>query len=189
MGDARVTTLANRRPSVVVAAAIAVLGWSPARSQASPQAGKPIIALGELTVRLNDGNPIAKLHADGRTESLGDSKPGKNATFTPGPTLHADGTIDLTKGGIKARVDADGKVFVLAPDAPAQLTARIVGDQLLSASGQTGIRVDGKKLVEFADGKDTAVIGLIDPTLPPRLKRTALIMTEAFFIDMSIVEK
>ena len=183
------TTSAGRRLSVVVVAVIAGvagLAWSAARSQASPRTAKPLIALGELTVRLNDGNPIAKLHADGRTESLGDSKPGKNATFTPGPTLHADGTIDLTRIGFKARVDADGKILVVAPNAPAQLAGRIVGDQLLSASGQTGIRVDGKKLVEFADGKDTAVIGLIDP---PRLKRTALVMTEAFFIDMSIVER
>jgi hypothetical protein len=172
---------------IVVMASASVLSLSPASSQASPPPSKkPIIALGEMTVRLNDGNPIAKLHADGRTESLGDSKPGKNATFTPGPTLHADGTIDLTKAGFKARVDTDGKVFVVAPNAPEQLAGRIVGDQLLSASGHTGIRVDGKKLIEFADGKDTATIGLIDP---PRMKRTALVMTEAFFIDMSIVVK
>ena len=174
---------------VVVAVGIAVLGWSPARSQASPRTGKPLIALGELTVRLNDGNPIAKLHADGRTESLGDSMPGKKATFTPGPTLHADGTIDLTKAGFKARLDADGKLFVLAPNAPAQLAGRIVGDQLLSAGGQTGLRVDGKKLVEFADGKDTAVIGVIDPPPPPSMKRTALVMTEAFLIDMAIIDR
>jgi len=181
-----VAMLSLHRQITLAVAVVAVLGWSPARSLASPRTDKRLIALGEMTVRLNDGSPIAKLHADGRTESLGDSKPGKNATFTPGPTLHADGTIDLTRTGFKARVDADGKVFVLAPKAPPQLAGRIVGDQLLSASGQTGIRVDGKKLVEFADGKDTAVIGVIDP---PSMKRTALVMTEAFFIDMSIVDR
>src|SRR5215831_15869057 len=84
---------------------VLILGLSSACSQASPPTSKPTIALGEMTVRF-DGNPIAKLHADGRTESVGNSKPGKDATFSPGPTLHADGTIDLTKGGYRARVDA-----------------------------------------------------------------------------------
>ena len=54
------------------------------------------------------------------------------------------------------------------------------------ASGRSGVRVDGKKLIEFADGKDTAMIGVIDP---PRMKRTALVMTAAFFIDMAIVSR
>jgi len=155
-----------------------ILGLSSACSKASP----PTIALGDMTVSF-DGNPIAKLHADGRTESVGNSKPGKDATFSPGPTLHADGTIDLTKGGYKARVDADGKIFVVGPKSPEHLIGRIVGDQVVDVSGQAGVRIDGTKLVEFADGKDTAVIGFIDP---PSMKRTALIMTDAFFIDQSL---
>ena len=161
------------------------LGLSPAGSQAAPPTAKPIIALGEVTVRF-DGNPIAKLHADGRTESVGDSKPGKDAKFAPGPTLHADGTIDLTKGGYKARVDGGGKIIVVAPDKSEQPFGRIAGDQLLMATERTGVRVDGKKLIEFADGKDTATIGVIDP---PRMKRSALVMTAAFFIDMAIVTR
>src|SRR5262245_42537597 len=113
---------------------VLILGLSSASSQASPPTSKPTIALGEMTVRF-DGNPIARLHADGRTESVGNSKPGKGATFSPGPTLHANGTIELTKGGYKARVDADGKIFVVGPNSPEQLFGRIVGDQMLTASG------------------------------------------------------
>jgi hypothetical protein len=154
-------------------------------AQASPQTSKPTIALGELTVRF-EGNPIAKLHIDGRTESVGNSKPGKDATFTAGPRLHSDGTIDLTKGGYKARIDADGKIFVIGPKSSEQLFGRIAGDQLVTASGHAGVRVDDKMLVEFADGKDTSVIGVFDPS---SLKRTALIMTAAFFVDMSLVER
>jgi hypothetical protein len=160
-----------------------ILGLTSACRQASPPAAKPIIALGELTVRF-DGDPIARLHADGRTESIGDSTPGKDAKFSPGPTLHADGTVDLTKGGFKARVDADGSIYVIAPNAPAHLAGRIVGDQFLSASGDTGVRVVGTTLIGFADGKDTALLGKIDP---PSMKRTALVMTEVFFIDMATV--
>ena len=59
----------------IVVLVVLTLGLPPAVSQASPPAAKPIIALGEVTVRF-DGNPIAKLHADGRTESVGDNKPG-----------------------------------------------------------------------------------------------------------------
>ena len=169
----------------IVVLVVLTLGLSPAGSQAASYKPKPIIALGEVTVRF-DGNPIAKLHADGRTESVGDNKPGKDAKFSPGPTLHADGTIDLTKGGYKARIDGDGKVIVVAPDKSEQPFGRIAGDQLLMASGRSGVRVDGKKLIEFADGKDTAMIGVIDP---PRMKRTALVMTAAFFIDMAIVSR
>ena len=173
------------RAAGLVLIVVLALGLSPGGSQASPPASKPIIALGEVTVRF-DGNPIAKLHADGRTESVGNSKPGKDATFSPGPTLHADGTIDLTKGGYKARVDGSGKIIVVAPDKSEQPFGRIAGDRLLMASGRTGVRVDGKKLIEFADGKDTAVIGVIDP---PSMKRTALVMTAAFFIDVAIVSR
>jgi hypothetical protein len=162
-----------RKPALLL-----VLGLS------SAQASPPSIALGELTVRF-DGNPIAKLHADGRTESVGDSKPGKDAAFSPGPTLHANGTIDLTNGQYRARVDGDGNIFVAGPHGPEQLFGRLAGDQLVIGAGQTGVRVDGKKLVEFTDGRDTSVIGVIDP---PRMKRTALVMTAAFFIEMAITE-
>ncbi len=166
------------------AAAVAlVLGLSSVGSQASPRASTSTLVLGEVTVRF-DGNPIAKLHADGRTESIGNSKPGRDATFSPGPTLHGDGTIDLTRGGYKARVDADGRIFVVDARGSQQPFGRIVGDQLQMQRGSSGVRVDGARLVEFADGRDTAVIGVIDPQT---MKRAALVMTAAFLIDMSIV--
>ena len=162
----------------------------PARSQ-QEQATAPsaIIELRELTVLFED-MPIARLHADGRTESVGDSKPGKDAKFSPGPTLHADGTIELTKGGFKARVESDGDIFVVSPpDArqPEQLYGRISGDQISTAGTRdSGVRLEGSKLVMFYDSKPTNVIGVVDP---PSMGRTALLMTAAFFIDMAITSR
>ena len=152
-------------------------------------APKAIIEVKELTVRF-DGNPIARLHADGRTESVGDSKPGSDATFSPGPTFHADGTIELTKAGFKARVAPDGDIFVVSPPEarqPDQLYGHIAGDQILTAGGHhTGVRLEGSKLVMFHENKPTNVIGVIDP---PDMGRTALLMTAAFFIDMAIAAR
>jgi hypothetical protein len=162
-----------------------ILGLSSATSHASPPKSKPTLILGEMTIRFQR-NPIAKLHADGRTESVGDHKPGKDAIFSPGPRLHADGSIDLTKGVYKARVDASGRIFVVGPKASQQLFGRIAGDELLTASGEISVHIFGNKLVQFTDGKPTTVLGVIDPL---SMKRTALVMTAAFFIDIAIVVK
>lgn len=157
--------------------------------QVAAPAPSAIIDVKELTVRFED-MPIARLHADGRTESVGDNKPGKDAKFSPGPTLHADGTIELTKPGFKARVESDGDIFVLGPPGagqPEQLYGRIAGDQLLTAgSRDSGVRLEGSKLVMFYDSKPTNVIGVIDP---PSMGRTALLMTAAFFIDLAITSR
>ncbi len=180
----------------------ACLHWLPlvvACSSANPtqpprpqedRAGAPvpsaIIEVKELTVRFED-MPIARLHADGKTESVGDSKPGKDAVFSPGPTLHADGTIELTKGRFKARVERNGDIFVVSPpeaQQPDQLYGRISGDQILNAgTHDSGVRLEGSKLVMFYESKPTNVIGVVDP---PSMGRTALLMTAAFFIDLAI---
>lgn len=158
------------------------------QDQAVPRAPSAIIELKALTVRF-DGMPIARLHADGRTESVGDNKPGKDARFSPGPTLHADGTIVL-KAGFKARVESDGDIFIVSPPEtgkPEQLLGRISGDQILTAGAHdSGVRLEGSKLVMYYDSRPTNVIGVIDP---PSMGRTALIMTAAFFIDMAIASR
>ena len=148
-----------------------------------------IIEIQELTIRF-EGFPIARLHADGRTESVGNEKPGKDAKFSPGPTLRADGTIELTKGGMKARVEADGDIFVISPPAagqPEQLYGRVTGDRLETKRGaDTGVRLEGSKLVAFYEGKPTSELGVIEP---PTMGRTALILTAAFFMDLAITRQ
>lgn len=180
---------------VWVPCALACSSAAPTQPQptSQPQATAPApssaIELKELTVRF-DGMPIARLHADGRTESVGNSKPGKDATFSPGPTLRADGTIELTKPGFTARVEPDGDIVVVGPSGttpPEQLFGRISGDQILTeGSPDSGIRLEGSSLVTFYKSKPTNVIGVIDP---PSMGRTALLMTAAFFIEMAITSR
>lgn len=156
------------------------------QQEATATAPKAVIEVKELTVRFQ-GMPIARLRADGRTESVGDSMPGKDAIFTPGPTLHADGTIELTKRGYRARVEADGDIVVVPPPDAGQveqLYGRIAGDQILTeGSRDTGVRLEGSELVMFHESRPTNVIGVVDP---PSMGRTALLMTAAFFIDLAI---
>lgn len=182
----RVTSL------LFVACAIACSDPKPRPSRPEPATRAvpaPIIAVQALTVRF-EGTPIARVHADGRTESVGNSAPGPDATFTPGPTLHADGTIELTKGGFKVRVDTDGDVFLVSPPAagqPDRLAWRLAGDRVVSANDpDTGVRLEGATLVMFADDKPTGRIGDVDP---PSAGRTALILSAAFYLDASITAR
>lgn len=157
----------------------------PATTAPAPRA---VIEVKELTIRFQ-GMPIARLHADGRTESVGDTRP-QDGTFSPGPRLHGDGTIELTEAGFKARVEDDGDIFIVGPaDAgqPDQLFGRISGDKLLTGRGDgTGVRLESSQLVMFHESKVTNVIGAIEP---PTMGRTALIMTAAFFIELAITAR
>lgn len=164
---------------------VACSSSSPTQPAPSPPAPSAIIELGELTVRF-DGNPIARLHADGRSESVGDGVPGPDAKLLPGPTFHADGTIELTRAGFTARVAPDGEIVVVSPPAdhqPDHRFGRISGDQLSMADLGASVRVEGARLVTYTDSKPTNVLGVIDP---PRLGRTALVMTAAFYIELAI---
>ena len=87
----------------------------PAASQsvATTSASAPaaaVIDLRPLTISFR-GSPIARLFADGRTESAGPNAPG--TILVPGPTLHADGTITMTKRGVTARIDGNGDIYVV----------------------------------------------------------------------------
>jgi len=168
--------------------ALALIAAFSAAGAAKP-AARAHLELKELTVRF-DGAPIARLHADGRTESVGASKPGKDATFSAGPTLHADGTIELTKAGFTARLDPDGDIYVVSPPDAHQPDVRyghLAGDRIaLAGDGDRSIRLEGAELVTYADTRRTNVLGVIDP---PSMGRTALIMTAAFFIDLAITTR
>lgn len=166
------------RPAALVLV-VACIGCSADKPPTTPA---PIIELGELTIRFDD-NPIARLHADGTSESVGDGAPGPNAVLRPGPTLHADGTITFTKPGITARVASDGDIFIVTPGRPDQLYGHLLAGQLVHAGAHdSGVRLDGAQLIQFYDAKPTATLGVIAPL---SMGRTALILTAAFLIETS----
>ena len=138
---------------------------------------KSPVDLRPLTITF-DGKPIAKLYADGHTEAAGPNAPG--GALVPGPTLRADGTIVLTKGGYTARVEPDGEINILAPTK--HHFGRITQNRL--DLGTRGIRVEGATIA-YESGPDS-VIGRIEGTIDDRNRHTALVMTAAFLIDMSI---
>jgi hypothetical protein len=84
------------------------------------------------------------------------------------------------------RVEPGGDIVVFGP--PDQMYGRISGNQILTngssdGSSNSGIRVQGDRLVTFHDASQTGVLGMIDP---PSMGCTALIMAAAFFIELAI---
>ena len=183
---------ADSQPSVTsgaVTSASAVARPIPPASSAAPSSGAsssvaaPLIDIQPLTISFQ-GKPIARLFADGRTESSGQNAPG--TVLAPGPTLRADGTIVMTKGGVTARLDDKGNIYVIQPPGvspPEPLFGTITGDELkLAKSDQPwSVRVRGN-LIEF--GKDNS--SQIDGDVTPGMRRTALVMAAALYIDGAI---
>ena len=133
------------------------------------------------------GLPIARLLADGRTESVGPNAPA-SAKFIPGPTLHGDGTIALTKAGFSARIDTDGQIYIVSPpgtEPPEQLFGKISGNRLtLGTTGDGAVKIaDATLTFDRADGPE---LGKLEGTVDDGMRRTALLMTAVFFIEMSI---
>jgi len=127
------------------------------------------------------GHTIARLFADGRTESAGPNAPGTN--LVPGPTLLADGTIVLTKGGITARLDTTGNLYVAGPagaNAREQLFGRITNDQFTFSGSDRpwSVRVQGN-LIQFGEHNSSQ----IDGDVTPAMRHTALVMAAAFYIE------
>jgi len=121
------------------------------------------------------------MFADGRTESAGPNAPGKG--LLPGPTIHADGTIALTKGGITARIDNKGDIYVTGPSGAnprEQLFGRISGDQFTFAGSARpwSVRVQGN-MIEFGENNSSQ----IDGNVTPSIRHTALVMAAAFYIE------
>jgi hypothetical protein len=153
------------------------------KATASSAAATALVDLHPLTISFQ-GKPIARLFADGRTESAGQNAPG--TVLVPGPTLHADGTMVMTKAGVTARLDDKGEIYVIQPPGVTPhepLFGRITGDELkLTSSDQLwSVRVRGN-LIEF--GKDNS--SQIDGDVTQNMRHTALVMAAAFYIDGAI---
>lgn len=145
-------------------------------------ASAPLIDLRPLTITFR-GQPIARLFADGRTESAGPNAPGKDVPLIPGPTLRADGTIVMTKGGITARLDDKGDIYVVGPPGEnprEELFGRIERDQFTFAGSPRpwNVRVRGN-LIEFGEENSSQIEGDVTPSM----RHTAVVMAAAFYID------
>ena len=156
---------------------------APAASAQSSSAASARIDLQPLTISFQ-GKPIARLFADGRTESAGDNAPGTK--LAPGPTLHADGTMVMTRGGVTARLDDNGDIQVVQPPGVSpheQLFGRIKGDELSFAGSDSpwSVRVRGN-LIEFGPNNSSVIEGDVTPSM----RRAALVMAAAFTIDNAI---
>jgi hypothetical protein len=155
-----------------------------AKSGSATAPAAPVIDLRPLTMSFQ-GKTIARLFADGRTESAGPNAPG--TALVPGPTLRADGSIVMTKGGITAptaRIDDKGDIYVVTPPGAnprEQLFGRISGDQL-TANGADGpvlaAHVEGN-LIKFGEDNSSQ----IDGDVTPSMRHTALVMAAAFIIE------
>ncbi len=139
-----------------------------------------VIEVRPITISFR-GSPIARLHADGRTESAGDNAPG--TALVPGPTLHADGTITLTRLGATARLDAQGDLYVIGPPGATpreQLFGHLTHDQFTFAGSSNAwdVRVRGN-LIEFGERNSSQIDGAITPAI----QHTALVMAAAFYLE------
>lgn len=176
--------------AIVTAMFLAACSSSAPRTQSQPEPTASVtvppaalIDLRPLTISFR-GLPIARLFADGRSESAGANAPGTD--LVAGPTFHADGTIVMTKGGVTARIDDKGDIYVVgSADANPreQLFGRIADDQLKLAGSSRpwDVRVQGN-LIEFGEQNTSQ----IDGTVTPSMRHTVLVMAAAFYIDGAI---
>lgn len=152
-------------------------------ASSSSVAAAPLVDLQPLAFSFR-GRPIARLFTDGRTESAGPNAPG--TVLVPGPTLHADGTMVMTKGGVTARLDHKGDIYVVGPagaNPREKLFGRIAGDQFTFAGSNRpwSVRVRGN-MIEFGEDNSSQ----IDGDVTPSVRHTALVMAAAFYIDGAI---
>ncbi len=167
----------DRFAGAMIVMAVLTAGCSKS-SSSSPAAA--LIDLRPLTVSFG-GQPIARLFADGRTESAGPNAPG--STLVPGPTLHADGTMVMTRGGVTARLDDKGDLYVAWSNGATRLFGRITGDQFSMAGSKQpwSVRVRGN-LIEFGPENTSE----LDGDVTPGMRHAALVMAAAFYIDGAI---
>jgi hypothetical protein len=181
-GHAPVTLIVAATLAVACGKSSTPTASQPAAASAPPVAAAPLVELRPLEISFR-GQPIARLFADGRTESAGKNAPG---TLAPGPTLHADGTIAMTKGGVTARLDANGDIYVVNPGAEPLLFGHIAGDELAFAGDPRpwSVRVRGD-MIEFGEDDSSQIDGEVTPSV----RHTALVMAAAFYIDGAIAAR
>jgi len=160
---------------LVFAAVACTKPHEPAKAPAAP-----VLELRPLTISFR-GQTIARLFADGRSESAGPNAPG--GALLPGPTFHADGTIALTQPGASARLDPNGDLYVVqrsGSNAREQLFGHISGNQFKFAGSERpwDVRVDGN-LVWFGDENSSQ----IDGEVTPAMRHTVLVMSAAFYVE------
>ncbi len=95
----------------------------------------------------------------------------------------------MTKGGVTARLDDEGHLYVTSPSGPEpreRLFGRIADDRLTVAGSRDPwrVRVEGN-LIEFS--KDDS--SQIDGEVTPAIRHTALVMAAAFTIDNAILAR
>lgn len=159
---------------------------APSNATAKKPAAAAVIDVRPFSV-VFAGKPIARLHADGRTESVGENEKG---VMSPGPMLRADGTIAFTKGGFVGRVAPDGAITIATPSgkqAP-QLFGRLATKTQLDIGDSATLMVDDAT-IRLDREAGTVEIGTIQAASGPvddAMRRTALIVTAAFYIENAI---
>ncbi|MBK9033341.1 MAG: hypothetical protein IPL61_19055 [Myxococcales bacterium] len=156
---------------------------SPAKDLATAAASPSPAALIDvrpLTISFR-GQVIARLFADGRTESAGPNAPG--TALVPGPTLHADGTIVLTRPGVTARLDATGDLYVTDTTGARPREARFgrVADDRFTFAGSDrpwDVRVEGA-LPWFSPEDSSQLDGVVTSSV----RHTARVMAAAFYVE------
>ena len=148
-------------------------------SSTSPPLPGTLIDIRPLSISWQ-GKPIARLHGDGSTESVGQHLPG--SAMSAGPKLRADGRIILTKPGVTARLAPSGEVLVTGRDGADHPFGTITNNTLVT--GSRTIRVEGPLM--FFDQPRGDDIGAIDDPVDDKTRHTALVMTAAFFIELGL---
>jgi len=179
-----------RAAGLLLIIAAAACSKSPPDARAARGSAAPpphaVVDLQPITISFR-GQPIARLFADGRTESAGPNAPGTG--LVPGPTIHADGTIVLTRPGYTARIDAKGDVYVAGPAGPSsreQLFGHLSADQFTFAGSTRpwDVRTRGN-LIEFGE-RDSSQI---DGDVTPSMRHTALVMAAAFYVEGALTSR
>lgn len=157
-----------------------------ADDKAQSNADQAVLALMDLTL-VQEGRPIARLFADGRAQGTAPDSTGRPGRWIPGPTFHADGTIVMTRHGVRAKVRKSGEIYVSTPkDAflRQHLFGRIVGDEFRYRSEEKWtVRVEGDALLFNNGVPPNRITGV---TVDARVRHTVLVMFAAFLLDMAI---
>ena len=144
----QVTMRTHDLVSILASVALAACASKPT-TPATPPPAATTLELGEMTI-FDGANAMFKIHANGSTE-MGTHKgsmaiePGKTASsdslpivWEPGPTLHADGTIDGKTGPVaKVNFDAGGTIVELKTNKTLPIT--VADDKLTITNNGTSV--------------------------------------------------